>query len=526
MPSALTQSTWDHRTFAEGPATCTPFPSCGMMLSGKRPSVRVQAVHPGVAAVPDIARPSIVQVSRLSLAKDLAQIASLPRPESCSLTRVRPDQLVRAACRLCDNWTMLFEQYGSIVVSEVQAKCPGCGRVSTLAGSDLWNRALLCVGGHLDFVMRRLMKDAPDNAANMSEAAAAMLRAHDAIQGAPVPQSGEQSATYWSARALSAIYTVGLIAATALHGFVRVRVPHDLVRDVERSAHSGLANMAESAEVSPRVEQRLLATRMVRTIGQFLTAYYELHPRGNSQHLYGPFSSVRLPELSLLARRAPEVAKVYGEKRVERVFEQQIALVTQSLGFYVVPTREGERSVDLLCISADQGSRFVFLLETKSSRRPYALPARDERALVDYVGDVRRGLPTLGPLHFVLIVGPEPARTLGRRLTSLQSRLGIPVRYCPAREMAHLRELTPSLMPMSVFLHNILESPVVLPADFGKSLAAVYAQIQAAHQDLVRSMLPVRSVAASSSLLGPTSNWPGGHCSADHVPGEHDGRPT
>jgi len=46
------------------------------------------------------------------------------------------------------------------------------------------------------------------------------------------------------------------------------------------------------------------------------------------------FSNVNLAELSQLASRAQGIIKKYGERSVEKVFETQLALLAQSLGFY------------------------------------------------------------------------------------------------------------------------------------------------------------------------------------------------
>jgi hypothetical protein len=119
----------------------------------------------------------------------------------------------------------------------------------------------------------------------------------------------------------------------------------------------------------------------------------------------GPYSQMRLRELPALASRASVMVDRYGEKRVEKVFETQLSLLVQSLGFAVVRTRSGERRVDLLCIAGGPGE-FTFLLEAKTSARPYSFSTADERALSEYVRDVRRSVAgNIPALRFVLLVG-------------------------------------------------------------------------------------------------------------------------
>lgn len=161
------------------------------------------------------------------------------------------------------------------------------------------------------------------------------------------------------------------------------------------------------------------------------------------EHNIGPFSAIRLQELSLLANRDKSVMRRYGKKNVERVFETQLALVLvmQSFGLYVVSTRTGQSTVDLVCISASPEERVTFLLEAKTTKATYALPKTDFRALQYYVNTVRRSLSTLPPLSFCLIVGSKASKTLGGKLAALEAEASVPVESAgqggskpPARE--------------------------------------------------------------------------------------------
>src|SRR6202041_1722740 len=91
-------------------------------------------------------------------------------------------------------------------------------------------------------------------------------------------------------------------------------------------------------------------------------------------HSRGPFSLLRLPELQLLASQDPRMQQRYGPKQVEKNFELQLALLMQSFGFYVIRTRVGERTVDLICISGDPTASYTLMVEAKTSKAPYAMP--------------------------------------------------------------------------------------------------------------------------------------------------------
>src|SRR5437867_1365392 len=130
---------------------------------------------------------------------------------------------------------------------------------------------------------------------------------------------------------------------------------------------------------------------------------------------------IKPSELPIIAARTPEVIQKYGEKNLECVFEMQLALLMQSFGFIVVQTRIGERRVDLIAISSGSYDPITCIVEAKTSRSPYALPVKDERALKEYVQDIRRSLTSLPPLKFVLLVSGAAARSLPARLHRVEA---------------------------------------------------------------------------------------------------------
>jgi hypothetical protein len=183
------------------------------------------------------------------------------------------------------------------------------------------------------------------------------------------------------------------------------------------------------------------------------------------------------------------MSQKYGSKRIEKIFEQQLALIVQSFGLYVVSTRTGQRTVDLICISADPNARITFLLEAKTSGRPYALPRDDARALLEYIRDVRTGLTTLPPLHFVLMIGPSPSATLEKKLQGLEAEAGLPIRYCPARELAQLREVVAGPLPLNDFTDHLLLTSKVVPEGFAQTMRSRVDELRSSHEALVRTML-------------------------------------
>jgi hypothetical protein len=203
----------------------------------------------------------------------------------------------------------------------------------------------------------------------------------------------------------------------------------------------------------------------------------------------GPFSAIKLNEFSSLARRDDAVVKRYGQGRVAKVFEHQIALIMQSLGAMVIQTRPGTRTVDLLCIPADGSEPLIFLVEAKTTKRAYGLPVADQRALKEYVRDTQR-LTTLPPLRFVLVVAPEAGKQLGARIRQLEIDLGVPVRFLASLDLVQLRESVLLPFPFSDIVEEIVKSPHVIPEGLGERISEARKRQQEAHEAVVKAMMP------------------------------------
>jgi hypothetical protein len=134
--------------------------------------------------------------------------------------------------------------------------------------------------------------------------------------------------------------------------------PFYVLHDVALNAAARLAEDIDDPNGVPAsVLSRLLGDVLHQYARGFATAAV-LH---DEDHSPGPFSALRLAELSLLAERHDSVKRRYGDKRVEKRFEQQLALLMQSFGFYVVATKTGTRTVDLVCVGGVGEDRLTFL---------------------------------------------------------------------------------------------------------------------------------------------------------------------
>jgi hypothetical protein len=434
-------------------------------------------------------------LSKLTLPDGAEDFLSLPPPEQSALAAARAPTLHAAAEAFVRSWEALLACYPPPFALPTAFRCPTCGALHELDEQSSWNQLFLTIGAYYDFAVGRLLCEAaPGRPVAIPYPS---LRVICPVMAQAT--SDDAPAFFISAALLGGHYITCLIASDMVPVLTHTAIPRGRVRigdpvaRLEAVAHDTFAYLLADTRKSPTPEQRALAARMTSTLAKYLAHCYrgmaDIRPHACE---YGSFSDLRPAELPLLAEREPTAVRRYGAKRVERALEQQLAMIFQSLGFYVVPARRGERTVDLVCISGDQANRFTFLLDAKSSRRPYTLPVSDERALAEYIRELPKAIPSISPPRFVIVVGGTPGRTLGRRLSRLQSATGVPVRFLAAREIARLRELAPSLLPMSIFCDHVLEGPTVLPDGFGRMLAEKYGAAQAAHSAFAKTMLSLR----------------------------------
>ncbi|MFD6150891.1 hypothetical protein [Streptomyces sp. NPDC060243] len=200
--------------------------------------------------------------------------------------------------------------------------------------------------------------------------------------------------------------------------------------------------------------------------------------------------AVGVRELTSLASRSKWIVEKYGEKNVEAKFEEVLSLIFQRLGFMVMPTQQGQRRVDLICISPGSGSdSYTVLVEAKSSSHGYALPTKDARAITEYIDSVRDRLRTLPPLRLVLIVGPVEAKTLRAKVEALSHDSPVPVRYVPARTLAYLRENLRGVVPAQPFLRAMTSSGFIVDVEAVKPVVDSFNGTRSAHADFISKLL-------------------------------------
>jgi hypothetical protein len=292
--------------------------------------------------------------------------------------------------------------------------------------------------------------------------------------------------------------TIGLamlpaLAATPLAGTGSYAV-------IEATLHAALARLHEVQLRGPTGQLRQLAGRLVHDVLHALTDAYEDFTAGRDSLAWkpGPFSDLRLEELHLLASRHPSMSRRYGAKTIEKRFEQQLALLFQSLGFIVIQTRTGTRTVDLVCISNDAGNQLTFLVEAKTSAARYALPAKDERALRDYAAEIDRTLTTLPRLRFVLLISHAGTKTLPEKLREFEAKARTPIRFLTAAALSQLRADMPGPAPVEAFTRLVLRGPEVLPDDFARRLTASYRMQQEAHRQFAEALLDANAAVPAS----------------------------
>lgn len=250
--------------------------------------------------------------------------------------------------------------------------------------------------------------------------------------------------------ALLAAISTCIAGQVALESLMRADFPYESFGTMEAMTHrygEGLARMAISGHPSLRT---LAGDCLMWCHSNWRRLYSDIAPRWDPEFSLIQHPPMKLGELAALAKRTEPVMKRYGRFGVAGRFEQQLALVANSLGCIVVQTRRFERSVDIVCFS--ENPKATFLIEAKTTARPYSLPTSDQRALVEYVSAIRDGLGVLPALQLVILVGPEPAGTLQSKLRQLSLEMNLPIRYLRAADLATVRRHIVGPFPLGGFL--------------------------------------------------------------------------
>lgn len=377
---------------------------------------------------------------------------------------------------------------------EVSYKCARCAEDHKCSRERAMQRLLMIVGCFYGFCAHNLVSSSP---------------AGDGLDSLGIPgcsaqelkelRSGHGSTCIEWSRGLLSHYIGALRAGRALYLCRRTDLQLDMFNDsFERILADSMLGIFHVMEKSVTPEgvckYGIDAMSLMRRLNgyslhiQTSVFRWPVRPWSDS-HASGPFSLLKLPELQLLAAQDISMQGRYGSKRVESIFELQLAMLMQSFGFYVVKTRTGERTVDLVCVSGDPTVSFTLMIEAKTSKTPYTLPVKDERALAEYISTIKDGLTTMPRLGLVLVVGSAASKSLGARLRRIEASSGVPVRFCRAQELATLRESILGPLPLSVFRKELLDAPSVVS---GKCIDAIVSSVNAraaAHEALVRTFL-------------------------------------
>lgn len=447
--------------------------------------------RPQIARARPVEEMTPAELSTIDLVPDRGQrVLSLPPPEKSSLISATPHQLQAVCARMFDLWTRIFGLSADDLVSKLEWTCDH-GISHTIEGDRVRQRLFLVITAYYDFAVRKYLtgtesRDLPPGF---------NLNASKAILDAPNPlDATERNVLEIQLRILSHSY---LLAMTALFFVKLLRntpLPREALGEFEKVSHELLSDLYTLDAKLVAGDARLACRRLFLGVLRLAEQVYSETLTWNKDHRPGPFSALRLSELALLARRDAALVRRYGEKQIEKIFESQLSLIAQSFGLYVVRTRSGHRTVDLVCISGQSEERVSFLLEAKTGAGAYALPRKDYRALREYVDDIRRTLTTLPALRFVLVVGHRAAGTLHTKLRELEHETGIPFRFAEAGLIASLRERLPGVLPLRRFVNEILASDVVIGPATLDLIVESYKLEQRAHTAFIETMLYARGI--------------------------------
>lgn len=213
------------------------------------------------------------------------------------------------------------------------------------------------------------------------------------------------------------------------------------------------------ADAKSRKMLQLLLERAVRRIQE---SYADGAPLQKGDYREA-LSAAALEELRELATRAEKAVRRCGsDRKVDRAFEDRMQDLFERLGMVVVRARPGLASGDLICLANDANTTFSVLVELKTARQPYAFPKSDQRALREYVDQIRSRLSLMPPLRLALLVSREPAATVVSKLQALQAQLGVPLRYATAWDLAGFQRQVRGQPPLNAFLTAVLNGDTLV----------------------------------------------------------------
>lgn len=177
------------------------------------------------------------------------------------------------------------------------------------------------------------------------------------------------------------------------------------------------------------------------------------------------FNRIKFIKLSngdenLLKKLGP---KLYTE------FEKELVKIFDAFGFFVSHTKIGKKRVDLI-ISTPKPNSYTFLVDAKSSKSNYSLPASDSRAIKEYILQYEESSDIMPSLKFFLIISSNHSKTLETKLKILSNETGVPVRFISASTFADIVENCNWNIYPNLLIKAITESNFILDKDWSRSL--------------------------------------------------------
>lgn len=145
---------------------------------------------------------------------------------------------------------------------------------------------------------------------------------------------------------VAAAYLSTMNCAALVQASNMLNVSISMVRPTEYYGHSCMADLNRWSLMKTDIRHGMRPNKYLENLTKHLLGsslsfwtqvYDETQASWDRKHSIGVFSSIRLPELDLLARRDSSVLKKYGAKRVEKIFEQQLALMLSRSGCMLYP---------------------------------------------------------------------------------------------------------------------------------------------------------------------------------------------
>ncbi|MCB2203859.1 hypothetical protein KQI65_03855 [bacterium] len=430
---------------------------------------------------------------------ELAKL-ELSKPTVLKILRLQPsdifqttgkDGLLLGACENIYNLIVqLLDDQHELPIKQFEWTCPH-GHTHTFGEDELRIQLLMTMSSWLDVLTMRYIL-LPSGSKQKDTPLYLSIASMSQFLGRP--EDAEPSKLLYKFKVLLFYYFEAVMSSWLLRVYNFHSVHEGGGEKFEDFLHNGLLNVFRAYNKLSEGPLKVAGGGLVHSALELANRLYEVDGDSWADRLVGPFSAIRLSELPALAQREARISEKYGLKQVERIFEQQLALIMQSFGLYVVSTRIAQSTVDLVCISGKPTEQLTFLVEAKSTKSNYSLPTKDSRAIRDYVRDVRRGLSSLPPLSFVLIIIPSSSRTLRDKVLQLQRDVDCPIRVLNVRQLVTLREQIVGPLPVHQFMSHILDGDVIVKDAVIKSTVRGYYDAQRAHTAFVESMFAAHGV--------------------------------